>query len=374
MPKLSEIFGQEAAVSALRRALSHQSLAGTYLLVGPAGSGKTALALALAQAAACFAPVPDPFDACGVCESCRRFALGTQPEVVRIVPAGDSTQIWQFWTRDNKPPAPLSLTLSYAPLLGKRRIYLIERADTLTESAANSLLKVLEEPPPYALFILLATHPARVLPTIVSRSQILLVRVSPRNELAQFLQRTRQIAPAEASRIADYSGGLIGEAISLAENAGMRDEITSILDFAELIPAAPKVRALKLAEGLRKLAAQTKALAGLEQKTAGEGSAEDAADAKERAGRGQMTSVFRILILFYRDLLTLSASERPAEARIIHGDRRAAFLRLAQKGDPQRWMDCVDAFLLAWRRLEANANVNLVTENLMMALVEEAGK
>ena len=237
-PNLSGLFGQEAAVGALRRALAHESLVGTYLLVGQAGSGKGAVARAFAKAAACRNPLQEPFDACGVCDSCRRFYLGTQPEIVTISPAGDSTQIWQFWTRDNKPPGTLSLTLNYAPLIGKRRVYLIERADTLTESAANSLLKVLEEPPPYALFLLLATHPARVLPTIVSRSQTILIRVARRNELARFLEQTRQLPSAQAALIADYSGGLIGEAVTMVENAALREEIAKILDFAETLPAA----------------------------------------------------------------------------------------------------------------------------------------
>ena len=385
MPKLSDIFGQEAAVRVLRRALTHDCLAGTYLFVGQAGSGKNAISLSFAQAAACLTPELNPFDACGNCSSCLRFVKGTQPEIVRIAPAGDSTQIWQFWTRDNKPPATLSLTLNYAPIIGKRRVYLIEQADTLTESAANSLLKVLEEPPPYALFLLMATHPARVLPTIVSRSQTVLIRVAAREDLTRFLESTHALTHAEATLLTDYSGGLIGEAVTLSTNPAMREEISKILDFAETIPGAPRVRALKLAENLRKLATGTKALAGLEQKTASsDAEPEDAATAKERAGRGQLTAVLRILILFYRDLLTLRAasespslsnlSEQKEGTRLINGDRVTSLSRLSQKGSVERWMNSVDAFLLAWRRLEANANVNLVTESLLMSLVSETGQ
>src|SRR5579862_1025591 len=72
MPTLSSLFGQEAAVGALRRSLQAEQLPGAYLFVGTPGVGKGWLARALAQAAACLTPTPDPFDACGACESCRR--------------------------------------------------------------------------------------------------------------------------------------------------------------------------------------------------------------------------------------------------------------------------------------------------------------
>src|SRR5579871_1332994 len=189
MPTFSSLFNQEAAIGALRRALESECLPGAYLFIGPAGVGKGTLARTLAQAAACMNPVRDPFDSCGVCESCRRAEAGTQPEILTFAPAGEQTQIWQFWVREGRPGSgALSHTLAYAPTLGKRRVYLIERADTLTESAANSLLKVLEEPPPYALFILCAPHAARVLPTIVSRSQMVRLVALPAAELTAYLR------------------------------------------------------------------------------------------------------------------------------------------------------------------------------------------
>ncbi len=164
MPTLSSLFGQEAAIGALRKALEAEQLPGTYLFAGPAGVGKGALARAFAQAVACLTPRHAPVRRLRECESCRRMEAGTQPEIATIYPAGEQMQIWQFWDRDNKPQGILSHTLNFAPQIGKRRVYILEQAETLNESAANSLLKVLEEPPPYALFILLATHPARVLP------------------------------------------------------------------------------------------------------------------------------------------------------------------------------------------------------------------
>ncbi len=364
MPLLSSLYGQEAAIGALRKALEAEQLPGTYLFAGPAGVGKGALARAFAQAVACLTPRHAPFDACGECESCRRMEAGTQPEVATIYPAGEQMQIWQFWDRDNKPQGILSHTLNFAPQIGKKRVYILEQAETLNESAANSLLKVLEEPPHYALFILLATHPARVLPTIVSRSQVIRLRPSRTEDLAAYLRASVGVEPAQAAMLAAYAEGRIGQAVQMANNARVGEEIARVLDFAEQLPQAPRIRALRLAEQMRKLAAQTKALVG--EEPAGD-SDEEGGSGKERAGRRQQAAVFDLLIAFYRDLLTLGAGAN--SIHVVNQDRLAALTRLSKVSPAERWMRCLDALLLSRRRLDANANVALVTEVLAMTLV-----
>ncbi|HLK59897.1 MAG TPA: hypothetical protein VKU00_25270 [Chthonomonadaceae bacterium] len=369
MATLASLFGQEPAVGALRKALAADCLPGTYLFLGAPGVGKGALARAFAQAATCLDPRRDPFDACGVCDSCHRAEAGTQPEIVTILPAGEQTQIWQFWERDNKPGSgALSHSLNYAPTIGRRRVYIIERADTLTESAANSLLKVLEEPPPYVLFVLLAPQAARVLPTIVSRSQILRLRALPADVLAAYLRDTKGIEPGRAAMLAAYAEGRIGQAMQFGQNPAVGEEIHRVLDFAETLPNAPRVRALKLAEQMRKLAAQTKALVGEEPTAPTEGEEGETGTAKEKTNRRQLAAVFDLLVAFYRDLLTLSVRSGGAGS-LVNQERATQLARLAQHGNPQRWTACLDALLQARRRLDANANIALVTEVLAMTLV-----
>jgi len=371
MPTFSSLFNQEAAIGALRRALESECLPGAYLFIGPAGVGKGTLARTLAQAAACMNPVRDPFDACGVCESCRRAEAGTQPEILTFFPAGEQMQIWQFWERENRPQSGvLTRTLPYAPAIGRRRVYILENADTLNESAANSLLKVLEEPPPYALFILLAPHPARVLPTIVSRCQMVRVQAVPVEALTAYLQETVGLEPDRAALLAAYAEGRAGQALQFAQNPVVAEEITRVLDFAETLPEAPRVRALRLAEQMRKLAGQIKALAGEESEAAPavEEGETGAAAPKERAGRRQLAALFDLLVAFYRDLLALRVGGDGAQ-NVIHRERLSKLSRLAQAGTPDRWMRCLDALLLARRRLDANANIALITEVLAMTLV-----
>jgi DNA polymerase-3 subunit delta' len=370
MGKLSQLFGQDTAVGALRRALESNCLPGTYLLVGPEGTGKSTVAQAFAQAVACPSHTTAPFDSCGACDSCRKAEAGAHPDIVTIRPAGEQVQIWQLWDRQGRQaPGVLSRTLSYAPVIGRRRIYIIEQADRLTESAANSLLKILEEPPPYALFLLLAPHPARVLPTILSRSQIVRLRAVSASELTAYLQETLKLEAERAAMMAAYSEGRIGQAITLASAPAVGEEIRRILDFAESLPAAPAYRALKAAEQFRKLAAQTKALLGEEPAEPVEpgGAETEAGTAKEKTGRRQFATVIDLLVTFYRDLLALCVGAGPQA--LIHRDRAETLKRLAAAGGPDRWTGCLDALLLARRRLDANANVALVTEILLMRLL-----
>ena len=373
---LSEIVGQQTAVRTLRHALQSDCLPGTYLMVGPEGIGKYALAQALAQAACCVAPVHGPFDSCGTCASCLRSGSETHPDIVTLRPFGEHLQIWQFWDRPGRQlPGALSRTLIYTPVMGRRRVYVIEKSDRLTEQAANSLLKVLEEPPPYVLFILLAVHPARVLPTILSRSQVVRMSALGLEELSAFLETLTGVDRDRAQMLASYSEGRIGHAIALAKVPAVGDEIGRIIDFASGLPGAPGYRALRAAEQLRKLAGNTKALLGEDVPDGSEPSSPDGeppaqkeSAQKEKVGRKQFAAVFDLLITFYRDLLAVRVGS--SSATLVHRDRFGLLVQLSALGDATRWTTCLNAILLARRRLDANANIALVTETLLMTLLE----
>jgi DNA polymerase-3 subunit delta' len=367
MPTFASLFGQESAVAALRRALAPGTIPGTYLFIGAAGTGKGALARAAAQAAACLTPQQDPFDSCGNCDSCRRADAGSHPEICLIQPAGEQTQIFQFWERDNRSDSGLlSRTLNYAPLIGRRRVYIIERAETLTESAANSLLKVLEEPPPYALFILLAPNAARLLPTIVSRSQMLRVVPEARDALACYLEERHNVSPEQAELYAALAEGKTGQAVRLAQAPKVGAETANILEFASTIPDAPPLRALKLAEQMRKLATQVKALVG-DDSGADTPGGDDDGSPKDRGSRRQLAAVFDLLTVYYRDLLALSAGGAAADT--IMDRRNRDKLALQAQGDTPRWAHCLDSITIARRRLDANASIPMVTDVLVLELV-----
>ncbi len=328
--------------ASLRRSLSGDCLPGSYLFVGAPGIGKGALSHAMAKAAACLSQAADPVDSCGICDSCRRFEERIQPEIQTILPAGEQTQIWQFWERDNRPDSGLlTRTLNYAPVVGRRKVYIIERAETLTESAANSLLKVLEEPPPYVLFILSAPHPARVLPTIVSRSQMIRLIPAVKEDLASYLKATFKLEESRAALYAALAEGKTGQAVNLAQSPRVGDEIGRLMDFAETIPEAPPLRALKLAEQIRKFGTQIKALTGDDTGGSGESSFDEnegAGATKDKAARRKLAAVFDLLVVFYRDLMALSVGGAVGE-NIMNRERQAELTRIAHVSQQHRALD-----------------------------------
>ena len=380
----NSLFGLEQPIKSLRNALAGEQVAGTYLFVGPAGVGKTALAMAFAQAAACLNPRHDPFDACGECESCVRIESRTNPEVHLIAPAGDQTQIWQFWDRDGRPSGVVQHTLRYSPVIGRKRVYILERADTLNEPAANSLLKVLEEPPPYALFILLSPHPARMLPTVLSRSQLVRLTPSPTAALSGYLVSTLGIEPERARTFASYAEGRTGAALNLARNPAVETEIANLVELAEGIALASPIRALKLGESIRKFASSMKALVDVDSAapaaSATNSKAGDAAGAtnepepatKERVGRRQLGLALEMLATVYRDLAALSLGGE--QAQIVHGTRRATLAAAARGRPPEWWIAGIGVLVTARRRVDQNASIPLLTDSLAMRLTAGPSK
>ncbi|MBM3496430.1 MAG: hypothetical protein FJX72_19240 [Armatimonadetes bacterium] len=353
------IFGLDAPRKVLWGALERDELAGAYLLKGPLGVGKTTLARAFAQAAACTSPAQSPFRACEACRSCRIAASGAHPEISLIGPAGDQTQIWQFWNRPGRPPGALENTLPFSPSIGRRRVYIVERADTLNDAASNSLLKVLEEPPPYAVFVLLTPNAERLLPTILSRCQVVTLTPAPLGRLADYLVQETG-APAErATLVATLAEGRCGAARRLITGPKAYANITQALDLAARLASCEPLAALRLSEEIRKLAAQVEAPApgaddtssAAQREAAATSEPRSAASSKARVERGSLGAVLDMLAFAYHDMLAGSLDP----SLVAPGSD-------SSRVEPERCMRALDVLLAARRRLEQNVPPNLLTD------------
>lgn len=158
---LRDIPGQDRAKSLLQHALRSGRVAHAYLFAGPSGSGRHETALAFAQALFC---EQGGDDACGECLSCRKVSHGNHPDLHVIEPDGASVKIEQI--------RELQRELSYRSAGAGYKVYIIHAAETMTVQAGNSLLKFLEEPPSPVVAILIAPGAKAVLPTILSRTQL----------------------------------------------------------------------------------------------------------------------------------------------------------------------------------------------------------
>ncbi|MBC7235486.1 MAG: DNA polymerase III subunit delta' [Chloroflexi bacterium] len=195
-----QVIGHTWAVDLLRRSLAGGRLAHAYLITGPEHIGKTHLALEFAAALVC-----EGDDApCHRCVACGQVAQGQHPDVLQVEPDGSHFKIDQV--------RGLQYDLALSPREAKRRVCILTNFERATTEAANALLKTLEEPPPHVVLIVTATDASLLLPTIVSRCQLLALRIVPRPLIEEaLLERTEDAALARL--LSSLAGGRVGWAL-----------------------------------------------------------------------------------------------------------------------------------------------------------------
>jgi DNA polymerase-3 subunit delta' len=389
-PHPQALIGQRRAETILARALLHHGVGNAYLFLGATGSGKSTAARLFAQAINCEAvggrqegaaepalsaqrPTvhppkacppygggepnpqrPERLSPCGVCESCRRIAAGTHPEVLVVRPASQKGQnISVDQAREIRRNAALR------PKLGTRRVYLIPNAEAFNEDSANALLKTLEEPSPFLTLILCAPNPSLVLPTVRSRCQIVRFGLAPPAEIAQALVNSgTEKALAEA--LARASGGRPGLAISWAGDAAVLQQRRQVLDlFARAVAAQREAKrnpstgvvSLRLAEKLVRLVSKEP----------------EPGDAPPRPAKTLHIDNLDVGLTYLRDLLLLSTGA--AEDLAYNQDRLPELAEAVRYTDTARLLDDIGAVREAQQLLERNVNAQLVLERMFWALI-----
>ena len=206
------VVGQEHITTTLKNAIKHQHLAHAYLFCGPRGVGKTTCARILAKTINCENPTAD-IEACGVCPTCISFQNNTSFNVFELDAASNNS------VDDIRE---LINQVRFAPQQGKYKIYIIDEVHMLSAAAFNAFLKTLEEPPPYAIFILATTEKHKILPTILSRCQIFDFKRITTNDIVSHLQSiaTKESMVAQEAAlhiIAQKSEGAMRDALSMLD-------------------------------------------------------------------------------------------------------------------------------------------------------------
>lgn len=243
---LSWIRGQDALIDRLVGAVRDDRIAQAYLFHGPRGVGKTRTAVGFAQALNCEDPTPP----CGVCLACRKVAGLLHPDVRLLFPAtreesahqeeiakrleeyaADRYHLLEFARNasigiDRIRELKSEAAMSHSE--GRRRVYIIAEAHRMNEDAAQSALKLIEEPPPGTHVVLTVEEPAALLPTVVSRCQQVRFRPLQRGTIEEMLVADSGTAPEAARMVAALSDGSLGRALALLEE----DSIVAIRDAA----------------------------------------------------------------------------------------------------------------------------------------------
>lgn len=216
-----ELLGNDRVKDELRQSLKRGQGAHFYLISGPEGSGRRTLARLLAAALMCEGPEP----LCGACEGCRKVLSGVHPDFITV-------------DDPDKKTVPVDLIrqaradIYIQPNEGKRKIYLFPRGQDMGLPSQNALLKILEEPPSYGVFLLITDNPERLLPTVRSRCRPLKLQPLPEEILRQELGKRCPQASREAITAAiARSGGYLGQACGLLEGSTGLSQQT--LDFVE---------------------------------------------------------------------------------------------------------------------------------------------
>jgi DNA polymerase-3 subunit delta' len=333
--RLSDLIGQDAARTALLRAIGRGHLAHAYLFEGPPGVGKRSAALGLAMALDCAAA---PGTGCGVCDVCRRIEAGLHPDVPSFGPSGAGGQIV---VEDAKTILALART---RPHEAPARVIVVDDADAMNPSAANCLLKTLEEPLQGNHLILCSSAPDRLLPTIRSRTQRIRFRsLDPAALLA--LGRARGVPAARAELAAALADG----------SAARMLEVASAGDDGDGGPA----------EALRDLrrAIATPGAAGVFDLAAALASQKDKDKDGDKTPKDGVPRLVGLLAGLYRDALAVAAGA--PELAVLNAGPEAQTLAAMGVDRLGRALAAIVDTQLA---LTANVNPTLAIERLAFAL------
>ena len=204
-------LGHERQRTWFRNAIQNNRLASTFLLVGPDGIGKRTFARLIAKTMLCTGSDPSAFAPCCRCETCSQIDASTHPDLIEIARRPDKTGLIMeqlVGEGERRMREGLCYELRMKPYSGRRKIAIVDDADTIAEEGANSLLKTLEEPPPGSLIFLISTSVQRQLPTIRSRCQMARFQPLTVDCLSQLILRQGLAEdPESALTLAAQAGG-----------------------------------------------------------------------------------------------------------------------------------------------------------------------
>ena len=351
----SDALPEQAEAKRLLRAAAREGQAHAFLFHGPRGVGKRAAALAFAGEL-----VGDP----------DRAAREAHPDVYVLRPLGDQIRIDDV--------RELRRDLHMRPFEAERRVYLVFGADELNEDAADALLKDLEEPPPYAVIVLVADDLGPLPETIRSRCQLVpFRRLSERAVREWVAARAPGVSDDEVTALARVAGGRLDRAERLldAEAVGRR---AALIEIARSVyrdaDFEPSQAAMRLLEGVHARAAEAKEHEEAEIERQGAGLPAREAEQRARraafgAEREELLAGLDELAAWYRDLVAVAAG---ATSAVLHFDRRA---ELAEDGTLERMLGAeraVETVRELWRELEEfNLSPPLALEALFVRLRRE---
>lgn len=340
MAGFKDILGHEQIIAHLQNAITMDKVSHAYIINGADKSGKMMLAEAFAQALQCekseerISAVADAavsLDACMECRSCKQAISRNHPDIIYVRHEKPNTiSVDDIRTQINRD-------IAIKPYSGKYKIYIMDEAEKMNVQAQNALLKTVEEPPTYAVIILLTTNADTFLPTILSRCVTLNIKAVTDEKIKKFLMSKYQIPDYQADVCAAFAQGNVGRAIQLASSENFNELKASAL---QLIKRLKDIELYEMGEAVKQIS---------EYKLT-------------------INDYFDIMMIWYRDVLYFKATGDVNG--LIFKDEVYEIKRQAEKSSYNGIEEILKALQKAQVRLNANVNFDLVIELLLLTIKE----
>ena len=318
------LLGNEWAVELLRQQIVHGTTRHAYLFAGPSGVGRRMLALRLAQALNCTQPI-EPGIPCSQCRDCKQIEAMGHPDLTIIQAESEGGTLKVDQVREARR------TLTLKPYQSKYRVTVFLRFQEANDNAANALLKILEEAPSYVILILTADHPEQLLPTIVSRCEVLRLHSLSLDTVESFLSE-RGANPDQARLIAHISGGRLGYALRLMQDSSTLEFRNEKLNETQSFTTAARVDKFAYAEKLVK-------------------------------DKDTLRNVLLLWLSYWRDVLLCAGGSAVPLANI---DRAKEIESLAERVSMSEVRRMVSKLENSLSQLESNVNARLLTEVILL--------
>ena len=325
MGSFKDVVGHKDILKYISSAVENNRVSHAYILNGERGSGKRMLANLFATTLLCESGNSEP---CGKCHSCRQAESGNHPDIIRVThEKPNSISVDDIRVQINGD-------IQVKPYNGKYKIYIVPDADMMTVQAQNALLKTIEEPPAYAVILLLTENANSLLPTICSRCVMLKLR---NIKVKRYLMEQLQVPDYKADVCTAFAQGNIGKAAMLAGSEHfneIKDEAVRLLknidtmELGDLVEAVKRISAYKI----------------------------------------EITDYLDILMIWYRDVLIYKATMNID--RLIFGEEIDSIRERAKKSSYEGIENILDAIEKAKARLKANVNFELTMELLLLTIKE----
>lgn len=326
--RYEEILGNEEIKDHLKAAIAGGRVSHAYLIEGPSGMGKRLIARTFAAALECEKGDPVP---CLECPACRRAASGNQTDLVYVTHENPRLVRAEDIRRQLVSDIVIRPDSRY-------KVYIIDDAEKMNETAQNALLKTIEEPPAYAVIILLAANRTALLPTILSRCVCLEMKPVSDDAVVKFLMQQHGAQEDKAKLCAAFAQGVPGKAVLLAQS----EDFMNLKEAAvSLVKRIHEIDAVEMGREIRRI----------------------------NSWHMEPNDYLDLIRVWYRDVLRFKATQ-DADA-LIFRDEVSEIRRQSSHISYSGIMSIIDALDRAKERLRANVNYDLTMELLLRNIREE---